>query len=418
MASVSNPTPRIFTRGETSQFRVAFFGDEEATQPLIPITPQYPQYTIFNPEGTPLQTGTGTQFEPGNWRINFLVPKDAKLSYFNQQPQTYNDKGQGAPLTADVTRYRIEWTMVTAENFQIQYVEEFDVRDVAVTQSQSRELKYLALAGDAVTILTRTTVIPYNANVRVILRGNDANPVFTASFNSLLPGTVPQSIQVAKDGDSYVLYTVLAGGTLACNTGYVILWQIQETQFETPTTEFQPLVSITPSVLPMITSLRMLIDKFQKRLGRVQAYEDSDLLEYLSRGVNMVNLSYPTTGYTVSNMPDDLLTLALLAAGWWGLKAQAILENDMAFNFSGQSVTLSVDRQAGLDSSAASMMEFFNAQIGPAKYAYTMRAYGVGTAGVRAYSYRSPYMMVQRISSLGSGAASSFLNTFAKLGLL
>lgn len=188
-----------------------------------------------------------------------------------------------------------------------------------------------------------------------------------------------------------------------------------ETPFSVPETEHQIITAISINALPLITSLRMLIDRFQKRLGRVQAFEDSDLLEYISQGLRLVNLGYPTTNYPLDSMPDILMSLVLLAAGWYGLQAQSLLENDLQFNFSGQSVTLSVDRQSGLDAVAGRMMEMFNTQIGPAKLSLVRRAQGVGTVAGRAYSYRRMYNFVYKIDSVQSNM---LLKTISAIGLL
>lgn len=416
MPSTSKNTPRIFTRGETTQFQVGFFADDALAVPLVPLDPSYPQYTIYDPSGTAIQTGVGIQASPGNFKLDFLVPKDAPLSYFQQAPQRFGDEGQGEPLTANDARYRIEWQLLTAENFQVTFVEEFDVRDIAVTQSQSRELKYLTMAGAPLRILFRTTVLPYSATVKLLVRGNDACPAADGSFDSSQIPANQGEIKYARDGDSYVLYLDVKKDITQPNTAYIALWELMETQFAVPRHEYQVVVAIQPSLLPMMTSLRMLIDKFQKRLGRLQAYEDSDLLEYISQGVRLVNSSHPVTAFPISAMPDELMSLVLLAAGWWGLKAQSILETDLDFNFSGQSVTLTVSRASALDSSAASMMEMFNSQIVPVKTALVRQQRGVGTFAGRGYSYRNSYNYIFKISSLGSN--SLLLNTLSKIGLL
>jgi hypothetical protein len=417
VSTTSSDTPRIFTRGEQGEFKVGFFLDGAMTTPAVPLSPTYPQYTIYDPTGTAIQTGVGIQSTPGNWTTNWLVPKDANLSFFNQAPQQYGNRNQGEPLSYNESRYRIEWQLVTAENFQFNFTEEFDVQDVAITQSQSRELKYLTMAGDPVRVMYRTTALPYKVNMKMIIRGNDNNPVAQAYLDqSQIP--VGGNLKYAVDGDSYVLYYDVPAKVTQCNTAYLVLWQIQETEFSVPTTEFQIVTSISTSVLPMMTSLRMLIDRFQKRLGRVQAFEDSDLLEYLAQGQRLVNLSYPTTSFTMQATPDDLQVLVFLAAGWYAMQAQRLLANDLQFSFSGQSVTLSVDQQAGLDGAAAAMMDMFNKQIGPAKMAYVRKARGTGTVAGRAYDYRSMYNFSYKIFSTGSGGTDQFLITLSKIGLL
>lgn len=414
MSTTSEQTPRIATRGEESQFRVSFFADVNQTTPLEPISPEYPAYTIYDPSGVAIQSGVGTLVQPGKYRTTFLIPKDAPLSYFHQAPQRYGDEGQGTPLTANDARYRIEWQIVTNSNQQVNFVEEFDVRDVAVTQSQSRELKHLVLSGQKFRTTFRSSVLPFKTEMRLIIRGQEQNPVICETMEWVDNAWVG-NVKYAKDGDSYVLYVDVPEGTTQSNTAYMALWTLQETEFSMPVTEWNIITAINTNLFPMMTSLRMLIDRFQKRLGRLQAYEDSDLLEYIAQGARMVNMSYPTTGYNMDNMPDMLQPLVLLAAGWYGLQAQSLLETDLAFNFSGQSVTLSVDRASAIDSAASKMMDMFNAQIGPAKMALVRRSGGVGTVAGRAYNYRTQYQYVYRISSMGS---ESLLTTLTKIGLL
>jgi hypothetical protein len=414
MAASSETTPRILTRGETSQFQVSFFLDDAETTPLTPLTTDYPAYSILDPSGTVIQTGVGTASSPGRWTVQWQVPKDARLSYFNQTPQTFNDQNQGMDLTANDGRYRIEWQLVTDQNQQVQFVEEFDVRDTAITQSQNRELKYLTLAGDPIRLLYRTTALPYKATIRVYQRGQNT-PLIYNYYDSTLPVGMQGGVQYAKDGDSYVLYYDVPAGVTACNTCYNIAWTLTESVSTPQVTEVQILTAISMNLYPLITSLRMLIDKFQKRLGRITSYEDSDLLEYIARGINLVNVQYPTTGYTLNNIPDPLLTYVLLGAGWYGLQSQKILNADMNINFTGQAVTLTVDA-TGIDGAASAMQEMFNTGLAAAKMAYVRRAGGMGTVATRAYSYRFLNDYVFKLNTITS--TNDFLTVLTKIGLL
>jgi intein/homing endonuclease len=77
----------------------------------------------------------------------------------------------------------------------------------------------------------------------------------------------------------------------------------------------------------------MLIDKLQKRLGVIQAYEDSDLVEYLTRGAELVNSGYPTTYFGYATMPQMLTVHHLLFSGWYALQAQGLLSTEVSFSF-------------------------------------------------------------------------------------
>jgi len=92
-----------------------------------------------------------------------------------------------------------------------------------------------------------------------------------------------------------------------------------------------------------------------------------------------------------------------------------LLETDLSFNFSGQSVTLGVDRASALDAAAGRMKEMFDQQIGPAKMAYVRSARGMGTVAGRPYGWRPQYQSVYKVSSAGSD---TLINVITKIGLL
>lgn len=415
MAISSENTSRILTRGESASFKVAFFADAAKTMPLIPINADYPRYEIFDLAGTSIQSGTGTMLTSGYYVAPFQVPKDAELSYFDQRPQMHNDVNQGLDLTAVHNgRYRIEWTILTAESHQVNFVEEFDVRDVAVTRSHSREQKYMVLAGKEFTLSFRVTELPAKASVSLFLRGNNEVAEVTASLDrTVLPEA--GDLKYAKDGDSYVLYYDVPEGITKCNTAYTAIWEIKEKVFVPAYHEFQIITSVSQSVFPLITTLSMFIDKFQIKAGRIQAYESSDLLEYMAQGLREVNGKYPTTSYTISTVPDEILYYVTMAAAAYGLRAQAILNAQLNFNFSGQNVTLSVDNAAQIESVAQNIKTELNENLPAVKMAYVRSERGVGTVGTRGVGYNRANTMVYRV---GSGNSPNMSNWLVKIGLL
>lgn len=388
MPTQSQNNPRVLTRGELTKFRASFFIDDAKTMPIIPIDPLlYPSYRIVDINGMTVQSGVGVQEAlNGYWLTEFQVAKDAPLAYNKQ-------------------RWRIEWSIVSNDNRQIEFTEEFDVRDVIVSANTNREIKTIALAGKPHLVTTRMTVQPFRLSLDV-LQGN-AQIITTKNY--------PNDIQFRVDGDSYVFYYTIPAGILSCNTGYSLLWSVQECASSTVDFEFQNVWSVSPFSFQAMSSLRMLIDRFQKRLGRVQAYEDSDLFEYLMQGLSVINGWYPTTTFISDQLPGPIHHFWILASAWYALNAQYLLETDMAFNFSGQTVTLDYDHTSALDTAMGRMMSHLNDHLTPAKMAVVRAGTPVGVFAGKPIRLNALHNFTYRLQSFNSGGVVDLLS---KIGLL
>lgn len=397
--AITNKTPRVFYRKENNVFRVSFFADVNKTIPLVPIDiGLYPAFTIYDINDVVVQSGVGQpEASPGTYKVEFLVPSDAPLSY-------------------DGKRWRIEWVLVSVDNNQFDFVEEFDVRDVVITASTHREQKFITLCSNPTQMMVRRTRRPYNLSVGVYPMGSgNIPPVATANLSG---GGIVESV----DGDSYIYSITIPGSALSMgNTSYNILWSVQETASDVPQFLYQNLTSVTPNALMMVTSVRMLIDKFQKRLGTVQAYEDSDIIEYLQRGTELVNSVYPTTYYNLGYTPGGFNVFTVLFAAWYGLNAQQILEIDLGFSFSGQTVTLDYDHASGLADVMGRWSEFINQNLPALKMSTIRRTSAVGAVAGRGYRINSPFAFTYKIGSnflLDNGSANNVVGQLNHLGLL
>ena len=168
----------------------------------------------------------------------------------------------------------------------------------------------------------------------------------------------------------------------------------------------------------MGTDLRMLIDKFQKTAGKVQAYEDSDLMEYLKKGQEWINAFNPVTCWDRSNgSPLWVVTqFWIMAAAWYGLTAQHLLEVDLSFSFSGLTTTLDMDRTGGIESAIARMYDYMDNQFKPLKMRIFRRTRGMGHTGVRAFgAYQHYNNYVYKVH--GPGGAGNATRVLEELGL-
>jgi len=306
--AIANTSRRLYIRGNVATFKVSFFNDVALTSPMVPQDALvYPAYTIYDIDNQPIQSGVGqAETSPGMYKVDLLIPVDALLSNDDQ-------------------RWRIEWAMVTVDLRQVDFVEEFDVKDVVITASETREQRFNALMGRDYRTSLRLGYQPAEVMVSVFGGGNMMNTVYSAAYGA--------GVLLAEDGDSRVFYVDIPSNVLMPGSTYSIIWSTRAGITDPLQDTYQSLTIITPILLESVISVRQVIDKFQKRLGTVQAYEDSDITEYLRRGQQLLNATYPTTFYGFGFLPDTLGVFHILFASWYGLQAQQLLETDLGINF-------------------------------------------------------------------------------------
>lgn len=399
---IKNDAPRIFVRGEQAVFRVAFYEDVASSVPVVPLDiSAYPAYSIYDTSGMVVQSGIGqAEAQQGQYKALWLVPADA-------------------PLGSDSARWLIEWVMVDQDQRQYNLSQEFDVKAVVISASETREQKYITLNNETTRVSFRSGKEAMDVGLSVYLSGNLSMPIVQ---NATTNGG---GIQIAVDGDSIVYYFDIpsytfnpTGGNGSGVSFYSVIWKYRYNIADPYTFVYQSLSTIPPSVLEEITSVRMLIDKFQKRLGTVQAYEDSDILEYLARGNELVNSVYPTTYYGFGFLPGNMLVFHVLYAAMYGLNAQQLLENDLAFDFSGQSVTLNMDRTSVIGEVISRWEDFIRNNLPPAKMSLVRRTQAVGVVAGRSYRYNALNNYTFKVSSYRSTGSMGLLGSLTRLGLL
>ena len=163
--SIQNTTNRIFLRGETAKYIVHFYEDAGQTIPMTPIdTAKYPCYTLYDINNELVQIGLGIpEVTAGRYRAEFIVPFDA-------------------PLSNDRSRWRIEWTMISVDNRQIDFVEEFDIKDTVITASETREQKFITLVGSPYRTILRLSEEPYEVMLDVFRANNISQKVIGCAF--------------------------------------------------------------------------------------------------------------------------------------------------------------------------------------------------------------------------------------------
>lgn len=384
---------RLFLRGETASFQVTFYEDAAGTIPVVPFDAGlYPAYEIFDPNNNVVQSGLGTpEVSPGRYKADFIVPTDA-------------------PLSNDLGCWRIEWVMVSDAERQVDFVEEFSVKDTVITASETRDMKFISLAGETYRAIFRVPEEPFEVGLNVFASGSDIKLV------DVMTG-VTGGIQLAEDGDSLVYFYDLLPAQYQPHCFLNLIWKTRGTALEPFGFVHQSLTMVTASTLNLATCLRMVVDRLQKRLGTAAAFEDSDLIEYLIRGHELVNSSYPVTYYGIGAMPNALTVYVILYSAWYALIAQRLLHVDLGFSFSGQTISLEFDHASGLADVASSINDHIKDTLTAAKMGVLRATSSVGNVAGRNYRYNQHQNFTYKIASYPQGS-NNVIGQLQTLGIL
>lgn len=94
------------------------------------------------------------------------------------------------------------------------------------------------------------------------------------------------------------------------------------------------------------------------------AYSQADLFYYLERGLNLFNMFPPQVfNYTGVNMQGPLFEAHTICAQYYALAAQLQAEGSLQFDFSGQAITLNVDRTSSIESALGRVESLLNDKI-------------------------------------------------------
>lgn len=391
----SASTSRILTRGQLEFFTWKFFYDQAETQPVQPLDSQaYPSYRILDPSGAILAHGVGVPAGvPGCWKIGWVVPRTSQL-------------------TNPHRRYQMSSVMVDRDMRQFDLSWEFDVVESAITPQEPELQQFLTFINTPIRLFFKNTVRPDTLNVTMFPKGQDSNPIYKAIFTYPVPNpTGPFDLQEIQDGTGFTYYIDTPVINLAGS--YSALWQVRDTVISQLDFEHQVVQVINTSTAHMINSLRMLVDKLQKKLGLVFAYANEDLYEYLSEGTKLINSYWPPSNYSVSAPPNSIEAFIVLAGAWWGLTAQRILYAETNLQFSGQSVTLDYNPGADIDSIITTFKEILDNSVSKVKLQLSRAGSAVGSIATRPYRYRTNVVF-----PVSSGPGMTYFIQLQELGLM
>jgi len=359
MTQTKSNAKASYTRGQRVVFQATF--KDENGNPYTPLNTATPEFAVYDPENNVIASGVGTPVPtvPGCYRATVFIPADA-------------------PLTYDESDYRIEWIFLTDSNDQLVLTDHFQVTDSAMLEAESRAQQTVTLVGRPFKLFIKFLSRPHSLKLNF----------YDASSENTLPGFPPNGFEFGPGHNEITehvdngMYVYVFEGTFESLGSAVAMWEYYITDFDGPYFEYEIVHAIPMSVLPTITQLRQLIDKFQAKFGTARAYEDAELYEYIQRGTDIINGFYPVTNWSFYQIPamGAMFTHFLIyAAAWHGLNAQYLLEGNMAFNYSGLSTTLDVDRTGYIESELQRLYDYLQEKLPKAKMAAVRQQAGVVT---------------------------------------
>ena len=373
--------PRQVIRGVLATFEQLFVDIDG--QPLTPIDPSiYPSISVVSPDEDIYQTAHATYLGDGRWRYNWSVPADA-------------------PLSNDGRVWRLDWIMVTNIGSQIQLSQNFDVIDRI--ESDPSERSYIQLC---LTENTERLIVKFREpqeTVQLSLKGADTTPVNLTS----------RVVHVQQDG-FHIYYADTDSLSYGC---FIATWRVRASSVSSWQNYIQQVRVPEDLFWILQPNLRMLIDKVQKKDGHVQSYSDADMYFYLQSGADVVNQFIPITGWQLYNFPlvYGMGTFLLAAASWVGLNAQFISEAELAMSYSGQTVTLDVDRTANYAAAADRLYGYLKEGLAKTKE-NMLRRTSVGAGASRSIDFGLS-SLVAKVQTMNSGQ-SSVLPLMSRLGLV
>jgi hypothetical protein len=389
-----------FARATSAKFENSFL--DQDGEPQVPADPvAYPAVVLKDPAGTTVATGVGKPIGNGKYVFRWFVPSDAEIN-------------------PDDRPWVVEWFFTTLQGNNLDARESFSIVDKVDPGANERAWTYLLRAGDGERLFYRTTTQPEEIAVELLDPSHKRLFMATSTSQDLSLSSEKIAInqrkigKVVDEGGRYVFFF----NTDPLDEGeYLVFWAVRDSVVA-PKVSVQQLLRVPEMRFwHLLQPMRILLDRLQKKVGWAQSYSDSDMYEFLIRGLDMANNTQPTTNWTLSSIPLSMsrgvLDAVLLYAASWALISQQILETELNFDYNGQTVTLGYHHDyAGVFSNINGMLERFKESK---QHIYRI-ANGPGKVGVRPKNWRYT-QRVWRVDGWGFGSPYDVSSMLTSVGL-
>ena len=274
-----------------------------------------------------------------------------------------------SPISTDEKKYTIEWDLTAKTTGKLYKASEyFDVVHPSYNVMNEKEQQKLALRVVPTVLSLPLPSVP--SQISFTLYDQNQNVItFT--------GNTPTSV---GKYDGYFIYNVtIPANTFNDRWDYigVFTYTINNSQ----ETFVQVIHCADMWAMSKVSDMRMYLDKVMKDMDLYTGYRDSDLYFHLKSGLEMLNMVFPTTSWTWTDFQNTLnyANYALIGyACYSALRSQYLAEGDSAFDYSGQPVSLTVDRTGFIEAEIGRFESWVDNVIKPWKKDTTRKMRNVG----------------------------------------
>lgn len=336
-----------------------FFLDDD-DEPLIP-APGFPKVKLFDSEDEVLSSSLGSaSSEPGKWVSNISIP--------------------ALNLTEKV-ELRLRWVMKDING------DKYTNNDSVIVSPKVdiRNSDIVIQHGD--TDLAFTLPVAFSTGYTGNYKVYQANELLFS--RDLTASDVEKNVSI--DTTSFTVPIAAEDIPIPSLASYLLVVDVKPPASKKRSYTYK-LWAVTPQILLGVSHLEDFLNKSHiENVIPELRYTDADLVMYLERGLYMFNrVKYPT-GFTGTNMQGALFDAWLICSSYYALGAQLLAEGSLAFDFSGQGISLNVDRTPSLESALGRIENQITSEVEPLKKILNSQGITVGDGSIGKTNLNNPY---------------------------
>lgn len=301
-------------------------------KPTVNISNAYVTYSLMDDEGTIYSTGNGST-------LNTIPKANAKVV----QSQISLPVPSTLPINVVGTTYQVRLELNLESSEIIELYSNLVVLPLELTYEGAGDTVDIKGNSPSVSIVINGTP---SAIAPLLYYGNDLVPLQSALTTSAPTSTSDGKLYstVINTNDSSIFPSLNA---------YNLMWQyVLNGQNNT---EISSVFIVTPSILMAVKDLMSLINKAKTSLREKPTFSVIDALTYLRLGADVFNGYADPTMFTFTNATGAVRSYWLKFSEVEALRAQYLFEAESNFDFQGQAISLSVQREQYYESLASAI---------------------------------------------------------------
>lgn len=248
------------------------------------------------------------------------------------------------PVTAVGTNYQVRYTLILPDEEDQEF---YIYTTLVILPPQQVELgasDAVELAGSSATLLL-TIADPANALPVVDLYFQ--NTPVTGVIG--IPATGPTNL-----ADGYQYQAVLSTSTIPAQlVPFTAIWSyaVGAQSFKQNASVFL----VTPSLMQAMKEMLTIVNKSRAHFGYQPVFNEHEIMNFLKMGADLFNGTFNPTMFTMTNATGPVRHFWIQCSSIIALRSQYLMEGESTFNFSGQSISLDVDRAQFYESLASTI---------------------------------------------------------------